>query len=210
MALRKEVGGLREELDVVKSKLVETREENEKLKSLVEQEGSEKLGQNQKEDEAGAEVEDELVTENKVKRVQVNDGANQTRCQQRLQTRDQRSEKQMSKGGNEQSSKSAQPKRLTKCVTGVRKIWGTRKKESCDDIAKGMVGAVGKLPSGFSVGKRVGQVNGKSRWWFIVKAPESCLAEVDKKWNHKYWRWQLVQMRESAFLGVGPVSMRHR
>ena len=88
---------------------------------------------------------------------------------------------------------------MSKWVAGVRKIWGTRKKESCDDIAKGLVRAVGKMSSGFSVGKRVGQVNWKSGWWFIVKAPESCLLEVDKKWNPKYWRWQLVQRHESAF-----------
>lgn len=82
--------------------------------------------------------------------------------------------------------------------------------ESCDDVAKGLVKAVGKLQSGFSVGKRVGQVNGKSGWWFIVRVPDSCLLEVDKKWNHKYWQWQLVQGNESAFLGVGPASARHR
>ena len=44
MALCKKVRGLRKELEVVKSKLAETREENEKLKSLVGQKGSEKLG----------------------------------------------------------------------------------------------------------------------------------------------------------------------
>ena len=35
LALRKEVGGLREEMEVMKSELMVTREENEKLKSLV-------------------------------------------------------------------------------------------------------------------------------------------------------------------------------
>ena len=35
LALRKEVGGLREEMEVMKSELTVTREENEKLKSLV-------------------------------------------------------------------------------------------------------------------------------------------------------------------------------
>ena len=47
LALRKEVGGLREELDVMHSKLTETREENEKLRSLVVQKRSEKLGVSQ-------------------------------------------------------------------------------------------------------------------------------------------------------------------
>ena len=55
----------------------------------------------------------------------------------------------------------------------------------------------------------MGQVNRKNRWWFIVRAPESCLTEVDRKWKHKYWQWQLVQTIEGGFLGVGPVSLRH-
>ena len=100
------------------------------------------------------------------------------------------------KEGHKQKRKGAG---MSKWVAGVRKIWGTRKKESCDDIAKGLVRAVGKMSSGFSVGKRVGQVNGKSGWWFIVRAPESCLLEVDKKWNHKYWRWQLSEGMKVLF-----------
>ena len=191
------------------SKLTETREENEKLRSLVVQKRSEKLGVSQEDGVTGDMVEGEVVTKDKVRKTQSPDGENQTRCQQKPQTDNQRSEKQMSRGGSKQGNKGVEPKKLTKWVTGVRKIWGTRKRESCDDIAKEMVGTVGKLSSRFSVAKRVGQVNGKNRWWFIVKAPESCLTEVDRKWKPKYWRWQLVQTSEGGFLGVGPVSMRH-
>ena len=49
----------------------------------------------------------------------------------------------------------------------------------------------------------MGQVNGKNRWWFIVRAPESCLTEVDRKWKHKYWQWQLVQTIEGVFFRGG-------
>ena len=194
LALRKEVGGLREEMEVMKRELEETREENEKLKSLEGMEGSEKLEVNEKEGPVDAGVEGELVTEDKVRKSQITDGENQTRCQQSQSAGNQRSEKQLGKEGHKQNRKGAG---MSKWVTGVRKIWGTRKK-SCD-AAERLVRAVGKLSSGFSVGKRVGQGNGKSGWWFIVRAPESCLLEVDKKWNHKYWRWQLVQRNESAF-----------
>ena len=207
LALRKEVRGLSEEMQVMNSELKETREENEKLKSLVVQKGSEKLEVNEKEGPVDAGVEGELVTEDKVRKSQITDSENQTRCQQSQSAGNQRSEKQLSKEGHKQKRKGTG---MSKWVAGVRKIWGTRKKESCDDVAKGLVRAVGKLSSGFSVGKRVGQVNGKSGWWFIVRAPESFLLEVDKKCNHEYWRWQLVQRNESAFLGVGPVSARHR
>ena len=194
---------------MMKRELKETREENEKLKCLegMVQKGSEKLEVNEKEGPVDAGVEGELVTEDKVRKSQLTDGENQTRCQQSQSAGNQRSEKQLNKEGQSQKRKSAG---MSKWVAGVRKIWRTRKAESCDDIAKGLVRAVGKMSSGFSVGKRVGQVNWKSGWWLIVRAPESCLLEVYKKWNHKYWRWQLVQRHESAFLGVGPVSARHR
>ena len=52
-------------------------------------------------------------------------------------------------------------KRATKWVAGARKVWGTRKKESCDEIAKEMVRVGGKVEPGFSVQKQVGQVNRK-------------------------------------------------
>ena len=80
------------------------------------------------------------MTEDIVRKVQFNDGENQTMCQQRLQTGNQRSEKQMNKGANKQRSKGAESRSLSKCVAGVRKIWATRKRESCDDIAKGWSG----------------------------------------------------------------------
>ena len=200
LALREEVGRLREEMEVMKRELKETREENEKLKCLegMVQKGSEKLEVNEKEGLVHAGVEGELVTEDKVRKSQITDGENQTRCQQSQSAGNQRSEQQLNKEGHKQKRKGAG---MFKWFAGVRKIWGTRK-ESCDDIAKGLVRAVGKMSSGFSVRKRVGQVNGKSGWWFIVRAPESSLLEVDKKWNHKYRRWQLVQRNESALLGV--------
>ena len=63
-------------------------------------------------------------------------------------------------------------KRVVKWASGVRKVWGTRKKESCDEVAKEMVRVVGKMGSGFSVRKQVAELGGKKGWWFIVKAPE--------------------------------------
>ena len=91
LILRKEVGGLREEMEEMKSEL--TREENEKLKSLVVQKGSEKLRVNEKEGPVDAWVEGELVTEDKVRKSQITDGENQTRCQQRQSGGKQKSEK---------------------------------------------------------------------------------------------------------------------
>ena len=84
----------------------------------------------------------------------------------------------------------------------------------CDEVAKAMVRIAGKLPTGFSVMKRMASVNGKKKWWFIVKAPERSLQCVDKAWNHKFWLWQRVLGSSggspSYFLGLAPVSTRHR
>ena len=101
-------------------------------------------------------------------------------------------------------------KRSMKGIPGVRKVWGTQKKESCNDVAKEMVRVVGRVGSQFSVVKQLDKSNEKSRWWFIVKAPERSLQDVDKKWKHEHWHWQKVRVGESGFLDVGPVLIRHR
>ena len=73
-------------------------------------------------------------------------------------------------------------RRVVKWMAGARKVWGTHKKESCNEIAREVVKVGGKVESGFSVQKRVGQVNVKDGWWFVVKAPEKNLLKVDKVW----------------------------
>ena len=101
-------------------------------------------------------------------------------------------------------------KRSMKGIPGVRKVWGTRKKVSCNDVAKEMVRVVGRVGSQFSVVKQLDKSNEKNRWWFIVKAPEKSLQDVDKKWKHEHWHWQKVRVGGSGFLDAGPVSIRHR
>ena len=59
-------------------------------------------------------------------------------------------------------------------------MWGTRKKESMNEIAKEVSKTVGNLSSNFMVGRHVDQQNGKNVWWFTVKAPEKKLLELDK------------------------------
>ena len=43
-----------------------------------------------------------------------------------------------------------------------------------------------------------------------MKAPERSLQDLAKKWMHEHWDWQKVHVGGSGFLGVGPVSIRHR
>ena len=90
-------------------------------------------------------------------------------------------------GKNCQISRQKEPSKAAKAASGVWKVWGTEKKVSCSEIAREMVRAVGKISSSFSVMKRIDQLTGKRRWWFIVKAPEKSLLEVDERWEHKHW-----------------------
>ena len=56
------------------------------------------------------------------------------------------------------------------------------------------------MASRFSVGKQVGQLNGKSGWWFVVyiyiererDAREESTGALDEKWKHMHWQWQRV------------------
>ena len=118
----------------------------EKMRSLVVQERHEKLGGNHTE----GTTDGKMGTKDEVRKVQIQEAENQIRWQQRPQTGSDGSDKKMRKGRTTCTKKS------TKCVAGVRKVWGTRKKESCDEIAKEIVRAVGKMVSRFSVVKRVG------------------------------------------------------
>ena len=85
-------------------------------------------------------------------------------------------------------------KRSSKRVQGIKKVWGTRKKVSCNDVAKVMVKTVGRVGSQFSIVKQLDKLKGKNRWWFIVKAPEKALQDLDKKWKHEHWYWQKVHI----------------
>ena len=75
-------------------------------------------------------------------------------------------EKVRQNGKGESSAKSSrkEPKKLTKWTPGVRNVWGTRKKESVNEIAKEVGKTVGKLSSNFLVGRHVDQQNVKNVW----------------------------------------------
>ena len=202
LALRREVEGLRKELK-------EVREENGRMKSCLEQERLEDARVTQ------VEMKENMPSCGKV--TDTGDRLEESRLsgQQASSQRRQASGVEVSKSkGQKGTCKTMggwkEVKRSSKGVQGVRKVWGTRKKVSCNDVAKEMVKTVGRVGSQFSIMKQVDKLKGKNRWWFIVKAPEKSLQDLDKKWKHEHWRWQKVHIGESAFLGVGPVSIRHR
>ena len=209
MNLRNEVGVLREELRLVKSELTETRDENERLKGEVQRERTES-SRMAYEGEVTGDVTEGEVTHNKVDEIVVSDeGEKPVGCQQSSGVEEK--VRQNGKGESNAKSSRKEPKKLTKWASGVRKVWGTRKKESVNEIAKEVGKTVGNLSSDFLVGRHVDQQNGKNVWWFTVKAPEKKLLELDKKWNHGHWRWQKVRGGGgNDFLGAGPVSRRYR
>ena len=131
------------------------------------------------------------------------EGEKQMNCQQLSAAGVEGSERQ---NGNENQCedrpecgwKEMNSKTLSRWVTDVRKVWGTRKKESGNEVAKEMVREVGKMASGFAITKQVAQLSGNKGWWFVAKA-RRCLVEVDKKWRHKHWQWQKVEGGSSDF-----------
>ena len=198
--LRKEVGGLREEMSMMKSEMDEMRVENERLRGLG-------LGGSQREEVLECMTQSEGVTGDKVEKMVVSDEREkQATCLQR--SGQESSERQNDCGGN--SPKSVGREKSAKYVSGVRKVWGTRKREFCNEIAKEMVRVVGKMSSRFFISKHVGQWKEKKVWWFVVKAQERDLLTLDEQWKHKYWRWQKVGRGERDFLAMEPVSEGHR
>ena len=223
LALQREVGGLREELNAVKSDLKEASEESNRLKKQMEKERAEVSVSKQKSGRTSGEESGIIVGKKNSGRVGVEeseiDAGKQNSGRVGVEGSGINVGKQNSRSvGVEESwinvgkqkSKGKEVKRGIKWASGVRKVWGTRKKDSCNEVAKEIIRAVGKMGSEFSVRKQVAELNGKYGWWFIVKAPERCLVVVDEKWEHRHWQWQKVRRGESDFLGVGPVSAGHR
>ena len=58
------------------------------------------------------------------------------------------------------------------------------------------------MTSRSSVRKQAGQLNGKNGCWFVVKAEEKNLLDLDVKWKHKHWQWQRVRsVGNDLFMG---------
>ena len=215
--------GLREELKAVKSDLKEASEESNRLKKQMEKERAEGSVSKQKSGRTSGEESGIIVGKKNSGRVGVEeseiDAGKQNSGRVGVEGSGINVGKQNSRSvgveeswinAGKQKSKGKEVKRGIKWASGVRKVWGTRKKDSCNEVAKEVIRAVGKMGSEFSVRKQVVELDGKNGWWFIVKAPERCLVGVDEKWKHRHWQWQKVRRGESDCLGVGPVSAGHR
>ena len=152
MQLHKEVGGSREEMSVMKGELDDMREENERLRGLG-------LGESQGEEVSKCVTQSDEVTGDRVEKMVVPDKEEkQATCPQK--SGQERSDRQNDCGLNK--PKGVGKEKAAKCVSGARKVWGTRKKESYNEIAKEMVRLVGKMSSKFIIRKHVGQWNGKN------------------------------------------------
>ena len=196
-------------------------EENEKLKrqtNQTEQKGPERVRRALDENRTSNMIGGEKVSCNSLGEA-VSSGESEKPTVCHLYPRAEESNRQRDRGKNCQISRQKEPSKAAKAASGVWKVWGTEKEVSCSEIAREMVRAVGKISSTFSVMKRIDQLNGKRRWWFIVKAPEKSLLEkasekslleVDERWEHKHWQWQKLREKAGDFLGVDRVPGRHK
>ena len=156
------------------------RVENERLKSELEREGTESSRMASEGEVTGDMTDGGVVTCNKVDEMVVSgEGEKPAGCQQSSGVEEKVRQNDTRESRAESSRK--EPKKLSKWAPGVRKVWGTCKKESMNEIAKEVTKTVGNLSSNFMVGRHVDQQNGKNVWWFTVKAPEKKLLELDKK-----------------------------
>ena len=150
LALQREVAGVKEELRSAKVELKEVKEENRRLKDEMEKERFEKLRATQVK-VAASTTRCEMVVGDRLKgAVRLEKGEKQADCQrQPLASRSENSESQW---GNETSilrhGLKKNRKRSTRWVAGVRKVWGTRKCESGNEVARKWSGS-GKDGTGF-------------------------------------------------------------
>ena len=88
---------------------------------------------------------------------------------------------------------------------GVRKLWGTRKKVSVEDVKE-------RLGEKFDEAEKVEVVrvckeeSGRTRWWFWLKGEEDVLGKLDGVVMDGVWK---VEER-SPFLGVASVRVLSR
>ena len=93
---------------------------------------------------------------------------------------------------------------------GAIEVWGTQSSDTCKEVARTVVESVGPLRVGFSVMTRYITGNDKGKWWFVIKAPEDILVDLEKNWNHDEWVLQRIWEKSQYFLEWGPVSRRCR
>ena len=187
LAPRREVEGLRKELK-------EVREENGRMKRCLEQESLEDVRVTQVE-----------MKENMPRCGKVADTGDRLEETMAARLSDQQTSSQWRQANGVEVSKSKGQKGTCKTMGGWKEVkrsskgvQGTRKKVSCNDVAKEMVKTVGTVESQFSIVKQVDKLKGKNRWWLIVKAPEKSLQDLDKKWKHEHWYWQKVHIGENV------------
>ena len=88
---------------------------------------------------------------------------------------------------------------------GVRKLWGTRKKVSVEDVKE-------RLGEKFDEAEKVEVVrvckeeSGRTRWWFWLKGEEDVLGKLDGVVMDGVWKVE----KRSPFLGVASVRVLSR
>ena len=82
---------------------------------------------------------------------------------------------------------------------GVRKLWGTRKKVSVEEVKE-------RLREKFGVVRVCKEDSGRMRWWFWLKGEEDVLGRLDRVVMDDVWKVE----KRSPFLGVASVRVLSR
>ena len=88
---------------------------------------------------------------------------------------------------------------------GVRKLWGTRKKVSVEEV-KERLGEKFEEAEKIEVVRVCKEDNGRIRWWFWLKGEEDVLGRLDGVVMDHVWKVE----KRSPFLGVASVRVLSR
>ena len=113
----------------------------------------------------------------------------------------------MSGGENRKSEESSSFVKKNRCreYVGVRKLWGTRKKVSVEDV-NGSLKAKFNDAEKIEVVRVIKEDSDRTRWWFWLKGEEEVLGRLDGTVLDEAWKIE----KRSPFLGVASVRVLSR
>ena len=113
----------------------------------------------------------------------------------------------MSGGGNRKSEESSLFVKKNRCgeYVGVRKLWGTKKKVSVEDVKESLEAKFDEAEE-VEVVRVIKEDSNRIRWWFWLMGEEEVLTRLDTTVIDEAWKVE----KRSPFLGVASVRVLSR
>ena len=108
-------------------------------------------------------------------------------------------------GDNRKSEESFVKKNRSGEYVGVRKLWGTRKKVSVEDVKESLKAKFDEAEK-VEVVRVIKEDSDRTRWWFWLKGEEEVLGRLDGTVIDEAWKVE----KRSPFLGVASVRVISR